>query len=179
MTDPMTFTKSVAANIIKGHHLKRNVYLQIMSISLSDLIWKVFATIMNLTNEKNKKLNFFADPTLVTKNCNLRLLLHKITYFYNVNNDDIILWFNCIDKIVHGKNTLFCRCLRLQKQNHVTCVKKSTIVIVHSSLYFFSKYFLSSVPSVKMFSLLTIPIVPTIKSLLLQQGKLLTTTETV
>ena len=63
--------KSVAANIMKRHHLKRNVYLQIMSIDLSDLLWKVFATIMNLTNEKNKKLKFFADPILVSTNCDL------------------------------------------------------------------------------------------------------------
>lgn len=46
------YIKSVAANIIKGHHLKKNVYLQIMSIGLSDPIWKVFATIINLTNKK-------------------------------------------------------------------------------------------------------------------------------
>ena len=92
----------------------------------------------------------------------------------------MILYYGLIAliKLCTEKNTLFCRCLCLQKQNHVTCVKKSTIVIVHSSLYFFSKYFLSSVLSVKMFSLLTIPVVPTIKSLLLQQGKLLRTTET-
>ena len=49
------YIKSVAANIIKGHHLKKNVYLQIMSIGLSDLIWKVFATIINLTNKKMEK----------------------------------------------------------------------------------------------------------------------------
>lgn len=46
------YIKSVAANIIKGHNLKKNVYLQIMSIGLSDPIWKVFATIINLTNKK-------------------------------------------------------------------------------------------------------------------------------
>lgn len=46
------YIKSVAANIIKGQHLKKNVYLQIMSIGLSDPIWKVFATIINLTNKK-------------------------------------------------------------------------------------------------------------------------------
>ena len=46
------YIKSVATNIIKGHHLKKNVYLQIMSIGLSDPIWKVFATIINLTNKK-------------------------------------------------------------------------------------------------------------------------------
>ena len=96
------YIKRVAANIIKGYHLKRNVYLQIVSIGLSDLIWKVFANIMNRTNEKNKKLNFFADPILVY---DLRLPLDKITYF------DIIIQFNCVDKIVYRKkNTLFCRC---------------------------------------------------------------------
>ena len=90
------YIKSVAANIIKGHHLKRNVYLQIMSIGLSDLIWKVFATIMNLTNKKDKKLNFFADLILVSINCDLRLPLIKITYF-----DNNIIWFNYVDKIVY------------------------------------------------------------------------------
>ena len=67
------YIKSVAANIIKGPHLKRNIYLQIMLISLSDLIWRVFATIINLTNQKNKKLNFFAGTILANINCNLRL----------------------------------------------------------------------------------------------------------
>ena len=91
------------ATIIKGHHLKRKIYLQIMSIGLSDLIWKVFATIMNLTNEKNKKLNFFADPILVSINCDLRLPLDKITYF-----DDIIIRFNCTGKIVYReKHAIF------------------------------------------------------------------------
>ena len=46
--------KNVAANI-KDHHLEKNVYLQIISIGLSDLMWKIFATIMYLTNEKNLK----------------------------------------------------------------------------------------------------------------------------
>ena len=94
------YIKNVAANIIKGHHLKRNIYLQIMSIGLYDLIWKVFSTIMNLTNEKNKKLNFFADPILVSINCDLRLPLDKITYF-----DDIIIGFNCVGKIVYREKT--------------------------------------------------------------------------
>ena len=78
------YIKNVAATIIKGHHLKRNVYLQIMSIGLSDLIWKKFATIMNLTNKKNKILNFFADPILVSINSDLRLPLDKITYFKDI-----------------------------------------------------------------------------------------------
>ena len=96
------YIKSVAANIIKGYHLKRNVYLHIMSNGLSDLIWKVFATIMNLTDEKNKKLNFFADPVLVSINCDLRLPLDKVAYF-----DDIIIRFNCADKIVYREKSRY------------------------------------------------------------------------
>ena len=88
--------KSVAATILKGHNLKRNVYLQIMLIGLSDLIWKVFVTIMNLTNEKNKQLNFFADLILTSIKSDLRLPLDKITYF-----EDIIIRFNGVDKIVY------------------------------------------------------------------------------
>ena len=41
MTDPVTFTKSFAGNIIKGNHLKRNAYLQNILIGLSNLMWKV------------------------------------------------------------------------------------------------------------------------------------------
>ena len=97
------YIKNFTETIIKGHHLKRKIYLQILSIGLSDLIWKVFATIMNLTNEKNKKLNFFADPILVSRNCDLRLPLDKITYF-----DDVIIRFNCIGKIVYReKHAIF------------------------------------------------------------------------
>ena len=63
-----------------------------MSIRISDLIWKVFTTIMNLTNEKNKKLNFFINFILININCDLKLPLNKITYF-----DDIIIRFDCVD----------------------------------------------------------------------------------
>lgn len=49
---------------------------------------------MNLTNEKNKKLNIFADLILVAINCDLKLPLDKIIYFY-----DLIIQFNCDDKI--------------------------------------------------------------------------------
>ena len=76
-----------------------------MSISLSDLIWKVFVAIMDLINEKNKKLNFFVDPILASINCDLRLRLDKITYF-----EDIILQFNCVDKIVLDE-MIFCTIL--------------------------------------------------------------------
>ena len=121
------YIKSVAANMIKGHSLKRNIYLQVMPIGLSDLLWKMYETIMNLTNGRNKKLNFFAHPILVSTNCDLRLLLNKITYF-----EDMVIRFNCVDKIIYReKACLFCRCLRLQKQSYVACINKSTIVIVH------------------------------------------------
>ena len=78
--------KKIAACIVKGHHLKRNKYLQVISIGLSGLIWKMFITIMNLANEKNKKLNFFIDSILMNINCDLKLPLNKIDYF-----DDIIM----------------------------------------------------------------------------------------
>ena len=74
-----------------------------MSIGLSDLIWKVFITIMNLTNEKSKKLKFFIDSILININCDLKLPINKITYF-----NDIILRFDCIDKVVYrGKTRYF------------------------------------------------------------------------
>ena len=80
--------KKSAVCIVKEHHLKRSTYLQIMSIGLSDLIWKVFITIMNLTNEKSKKLKFFIDSILININCDLR--------------------FDCIDKVVYrGKTRYF------------------------------------------------------------------------
>ena len=75
------YIKNVAASMIKGRHLKRNIYLEIMSIGLSDLIWKVFATVMNLTNKKNKTLNFFADPIFISINCDLRYLIALIKLY--------------------------------------------------------------------------------------------------
>ena len=64
------YSKTVCANVIKGHRPKRNTYFQIMSIGFSDMLWKIFANLMNLTNERNRKLNFFADPSLIKTNCN-------------------------------------------------------------------------------------------------------------
>ena len=45
------YLKTVCTNVIKGHHLKRNTYLQIMSIGFWDMMWKIFTRLMNLTNE--------------------------------------------------------------------------------------------------------------------------------
>lgn len=73
-----------------------------MSIGLFDLIWKVFITIMNLTSEKSKKLNSFIDFILININCDLKLPLNTITY------DDVIIRFDCIDKVVYRGKTLFC-----------------------------------------------------------------------
>ena len=74
-----------------------------MSSRLSDLIWKEFITIMNLTNEKNKKLTIFIDSILININCDLKLPLNKITCI-----DDIIIRFDCVDKVVYrGKTRYF------------------------------------------------------------------------
>ena len=115
-----------------------------MLIGLSDLLWEAFATIMNVTNEKNKKMNFFADPILVSINCDLSLPLDKITYF-----DDIIR-FNCMNKTVYRVKTRY-----FVDEN----ICHGKIMLPANSLYFSSKCFLSSVSSVKMFPLLTILIV--------------------
>ena len=83
------YLKTVCANAIKGHHLKRNTYLRIMLIGFSDMMWKVFASLMNLTNERNKKLSFYADPILIKINCNQKLSLNKMTHF-----DDLVIHFD-------------------------------------------------------------------------------------
>ena len=80
-----------------------------MSIGLFDLIWKVFITIMNLTSEKSKKLNSFIYFILININCDLKLSLNTITY------DDVIIRFDCIDKVVYRGKTLFCKCLCFQE----------------------------------------------------------------
>ena len=55
-----------------------------MSIGLSDLSWRVFVMIMNLTNKKKKRLNFFVDAILININCDLKLPLNKLTYFHDL-----------------------------------------------------------------------------------------------
>ena len=39
-----------------------------MSVGFSDVVWKIFSSLMNLSNERNKKLNFFTDPILIKLN---------------------------------------------------------------------------------------------------------------
>ena len=83
--------------------MKRNVYLQIVSIGLSDIIWKVLATIMNLTNEKNKKLILFADSILVNISCDMKSPLNRITYF-----NDAIIRFDLVNEVCYrGKTHYF------------------------------------------------------------------------
>ena len=92
--------RNFAAGIINGPHLKRNVYLQIVSIGLSDIIWKVLATIMNLTNEKNKKLILFADLILVNISCDMKSPLNRITYF-----NDAIIRFDLVNEVCYRGKT--------------------------------------------------------------------------
>ena len=73
------YLKTVCAKVIKGHHLKRNTFLQIMWIGFLDMVWKIFAILINLTNKRNKKLNFFRDSILININCNRKLSLNKMT----------------------------------------------------------------------------------------------------
>ena len=60
-----------------------------MSVGFSDIVWRIFANLMSLTNDGNRKLNFFADPILIKINCNQRLSMNKMTYF-----DDLIIHFD-------------------------------------------------------------------------------------
>ena len=55
-----------------------------MTIVFPDMVWKIFAILMNLTNKRNKRLMFFADPILIRRNCNQRLSINKMTYFDNL-----------------------------------------------------------------------------------------------
>ena len=71
-----------------------------MSIGLSDLTRRVFVTIMNVTKEKNKELNFFVDWILININCDLKLPLNKIIYF-----DDMIIRFDRDDKVDYREKT--------------------------------------------------------------------------
>ena len=64
-----------------------------MSVGLSDMIWRVFPTIMNLTNEKNKKLNFYVDSILTDRDWDHKLPLNRIIYF-----DDVTIRFDNIKK---------------------------------------------------------------------------------
>ena len=49
---------------------------------------------MNLTNERNKRLKFFADPILIRVNSNQRLSINKMTYF-----DDLVIHFDRVSDI--------------------------------------------------------------------------------
>ena len=83
--------ETLCANVIKGHHLKRNTYLQIMSTGFSVMVCKIFASLINFPNKRNNKLNFFADPILIKINCNRKLSLNKLTYF-----DGLVIHFDKI-----------------------------------------------------------------------------------
>ena len=64
---------------------------------------------MNLTNERNKKVNFFIDPILIKIICDQKLSLNKMAYF-----DDLIFHFDKVFDIEYRrKNKICCRCLCL------------------------------------------------------------------
>ena len=64
---------------------------------------------MNLTNERNKKLDFFADPILIKINGSRKLSLNRMPYF-----DDLVIHFDKVFDIGYrGKNKICCSCLGL------------------------------------------------------------------
>ena len=85
------YIKNVAATIIKGNHLKRYVYLQIMSIGLSSSMDN-YCNYYGFNKRTKWKFEFFVDSI----NCNQRLSLNKITYF-----DDIVIRFDSVEEIVY------------------------------------------------------------------------------
>ena len=94
--------KTVCANIIKGLHIKRNTYLQITSIGFSDKVWEIFASLTNITNKRNKKLNFFADPVLIKINCKQRLSQNGMPFF-----DDLVIQCHNVYNIDYRGKTRF------------------------------------------------------------------------
>ena len=66
------------------------------------MMWNIFSNLTNLTNERNKRLNFFTDPILIKIYCNRKLPLNKMAYF-----DDLIIHFDKIYDIDYrGKRRL-------------------------------------------------------------------------
>ena len=53
-----------------------------------------------LKQQKNPETELFVDSVLVNINCDLKLLLNKITYF-----DDIIIRFDRVDKVDYREKT--------------------------------------------------------------------------
>ena len=73
-----------------------------MSIGFSDTVWKIFANLMNPTNERNKGLNFLADLILIEINRSRKLSLNKMTCL-----DDLTIHFDKIYDIDYrGKRKL-------------------------------------------------------------------------
>lgn len=85
------YIKNVAATIIKGNHLKRYVYLQIMSIGLSSSMDN-YCNYYGFNKRTKWKFENFVDSI----NYNQRLPLNKITYF-----DDIVIRFDSVEEIVY------------------------------------------------------------------------------
>ena len=73
-----------------------------MLIGFSDMMWKVFGSLMNLTNQRNKKLNFFADPILTKINFNRKPSLNKMIYF-----DDLVIHFDKVYDINYREKIRF------------------------------------------------------------------------
>ena len=114
----------------------------------------LFANLMNLTSERNKRLNFYADPILIKINCNQRLQLNKMTYF-----DDLIIHFDRVYDINYGEKIRFVIDANVCSSYIILPAEINLYFSYKSLLYLFSKYFLLSCPSVSLIPLLPIPIV--------------------
>ena len=57
---------------------------------------------MSLSNERNKKLNFFTDPILIKVNRSLKLSVNKMTYFV-----DLVIHFDKVYDIGYRGKTRF------------------------------------------------------------------------
>ena len=64
------------------------------------MVWKIFPTLMKLTNKRNKKLKYFANPILTQINCNRKLLLTKMNYI-----DNLVVLFDKVYDIDYREKT--------------------------------------------------------------------------
>ena len=99
--------ENIAATVVRGHHLKRQIYLEPFAIGQASSLYNIHSYLMQTALDKieemeDEKINNFLDFSLLRLNAG-RLPINKITYFRKLE-----VYYEGVEKVLYRGKEKYC-----------------------------------------------------------------------
>ena len=99
--------ENIAATVVRGHHLKRQIYLEPFAIGQASNLYNIHSYLMQTAVDKieemeDEKINNFLDFSLLCLNAG-RLPINKITYFRK-----LAVYYEGVEKVLYRGKEKYC-----------------------------------------------------------------------